>query len=1118
MPRIFDNIERRLSEALQETLGLSQRADFCVGYFNLRGWDGLGGRIEEWAGEENSRCRLLVGMQSRPVDELRVALNSGTSSRLDNATALRLKRETAQDFREQLCIGLPSDQDEVRLHRLLKHLKNGRLVVKLFLRHPLHAKLYLCYRQDPVNPITAYLGSSNLTFAGLVKQGELNVDVLDHDATEKLKRWFEDRWEDRWCVDITRELIEVIEESWAREEPIPPYYIYLKIAYVLSQDARTGLAEWVLPERFEQSLFEYQKAAVKIAAHHLNQRGGVLLGDVVGLGKTLMATALASLFQDTSRILVICPKNLVSMWEDYSTDWGVPWKVMSITRVQNELPEAKRFHLVVIDESHNLRNREGKRYRIVQEYLVNNGSKVIMLSATPYNKTYIDLANQLRLFIDESTDLGISPETFIREKGELELSRRECAPRTLRAFEQSEYADDWRELMRLYLVRRTRGFIKGNYALSDPANGRNYLLMPGGERSYFPDRIPKSLTFKLDDGDPADQYAKLYSQKVVSQISSLQLPRYGLGNYILPSLDAPPTPGERKILDNLSRGGKRLMGFCRTGLFKRLESSGSVFIQSLRRHALRNFVYLHALENGLELPIGTQDVELLDPRTADDDEDYLFQQEGNPRGSLVTEDDFRAYSANSYDYYTKHARRRFKWISPRFFVSELAAHLLHDAKSILKLLEKHRDWDPAKDTKLAELHKLLHSRHPDEKVLVFTQFADTARYLEKHLGDDRTKGICSVTGDSEDPTRLAYRFSPASNDKRQLADSDGELRVLLATDVLSEGQNLQDAHIIVNYDLPWAIIRLIQRAGRVDRIGQKAEQILCYTFLPADGVERIIRLRSRVETRLTENREVVGSDETFFEGQESEEVLRNLYNERSGILDGEEDTEVDLASEAYQIWKNATDADPDLKQIVPALPPVVYSARSWHTQADLPPGAVVFVKTRDENCALAWIDTEGNSATESQYRILRAAACSAETSAVDKAPNHHELVREGVELILRERRSVHGQLGRRNGARYRTYERMRAYLEEMQDGLFDTVELRRAVQQLYDNPLTEHARDALNHRLRGHAEDHEIAETMVALYEDDRLCVSHEDPTSTDGPQLICSLGMVQEQKSNETA
>jgi SNF2 family DNA or RNA helicase len=217
----------------------------------------------------------------------------------------------------------------------------------LFLRHQLHAKLYVLFRTYPVNPVVGYLGSSNLTLAGLSHQGELNVDVLDNDAATKLAKWFEDRWNDRWCVDITEELVQIIAESRAREEAVSPYHIYLKMAYHLAQEARAGLWEFRIPSEFGNRLFDYQVAAVKIAAHHLNKRGGVLIGDVVGLGKTLMASALAKIFQDDhyTETLIICPKNLVKMWEEYVIEYRLLAKVLSVTSASRELPELRRYRV-----------------------------------------------------------------------------------------------------------------------------------------------------------------------------------------------------------------------------------------------------------------------------------------------------------------------------------------------------------------------------------------------------------------------------------------------------------------------------------------------------------------------------------------------------------------------------------------------------------------------------------------------------------------------------------------------------------------------------------------------------------------------------------------------------
>jgi len=622
MPRIFDNIERALLSALRESIEVSDRADFCVGYFNLRGWKQLDSYIEGWDGGEGNCCRLLVGMQKPPQEELRAAMSLVSHEEgIDNQTAVRLRKKLAEEFRDQLTWGVPTNEDEAGLRRLAAQIKAKKVVVKLFLKHPLHAKLYLLFRPDPINPTVGYLGSSNLTFAGLSHQGELNVDVLDHDACDKLARWFEDRWSDRWCIDISEELVQIIDESWAREDLIPPYHIYVKMAYHLSQEARAGLAEFRIPRDFGNKLFDFQKAAVKIAAHHLNKRGGVLIGDVVGLGKTLMATAVARIFDDDHGLetLIICPKNLVAMWDDYREQYRLHARVLSITRARRELPNLRRYRLVLIDESHNLRNREGKTYRAIHEYMKENESKCILLSATPYNKTYLDLSNQLRLFVPEDKDLGIRPERKIRELGELEFLQRQVAPRTLAAFEKSEYADDWRELMRLYMVRRTRTFIQDNYAENDSQTGRRFFRFADGSKSYFPTRVPKTVKFRIDDNNHDDQYARLYATEVVDAINTLNLPRYGLGNYETTTPHEPPTQAEARVLQDLSRAGKRLMGFCRTNLFKRLESSGQSFLLSIERHILRNHIFLHAIDNGEPLPIGTQDAALLDTGTYDED-------------------------------------------------------------------------------------------------------------------------------------------------------------------------------------------------------------------------------------------------------------------------------------------------------------------------------------------------------------------------------------------------------------------------------------------------------------------------------------------------------------------
>jgi superfamily II DNA or RNA helicase len=1125
MTRIFDNIDQDLLTTLRGTMQISQRADFCVGYLNLRGWQAIDDLVQPWNPEIGQVCRVLVGMQRPPFDEIRALYRQSDDGNLvDNAAASRMKMQFAAHLREQITLGIPTGNDEAGLRRLARQLRAKQLVVKLFLPYPLHAKLYLLFRDDINNPITGFVGSSNLTLSGLSKQGELNVDVLDHMATDKLTRWFDARWGDRWALDVSEDLATIIETSWAREATVPPHHIYLHMAYHLSTEARAGLSQFRLPGRFEQELFEFQKSAVKIAARHLHRRGGVMIGDVVGLGKTIMATALARMFEDDMgyETLIICPKNLESMWEGYRTGYGLRGMVLPVSQVTKKLPNLKRYRLVLIDESHNLRNREGRRYKAIADYIKSCDAKVILLTATPYNKTKSDLSSQLRLFIDERANIGIRPERFMRKNAisEAEFERKhQCKVNSILAIEKSDEFDDWRELIRLYMVRRTRSFIVQHYTTADD-KGRRYITGKDDEKRYFPVRKPVSLTFAVNDADPTDRYAHLYSAQVVDQINALHVPRYGLGLYVDPQAEKTASPAELKQIENLGRAGKRLMGFCRTNLFKRLESSGFSFLQSIDRHILRNQIYLYAIENGLDLPVGVLDAGLLDLERVDEDADGIEGDQEDLLDGMVEAvpqidamPDALARAKAVYEQYAGPFKKRFKWIRPSLFKSDLAQDLAQDTQALRELLVRQGPWEAAKDQKLQAFLQLVTKIHGKDKVLLFTQFADTARYLARAA---KAVGITNVevaTGASIDPYALACRFSPKSNNKT-VAKAD-EVRVLICTDVLSEGQNLQDSNVVVNFDLPWAIIRLIQRAGRVDRIGQKAEEIFCYSFLPAEGVEQLIQLRARIRQRLLENAEVVGTDEAFFDDEEAS-TIRNLYTEQQGVLDDTDD-EVDLASYAWQVWKQATQDNPDLARTIEALPPVVYSAKAFRLDSTRFPllgldaakgGALVYVKSPEGNDHLAWVGPNGKTVTESQFTVLRAAECEPATPAVARADHHHDWVALGLQLAVSQDKAVGGGLGRPSSPRRRAYERLKPYATEQMKTLFGDDELERALDDIYQRPLLETAADMLNRLMRGGVNDDELAQAVKSLREEGRLTYT-EDDTALREPRVVCSMGLV---------
>ncbi len=1121
MPKIIDNHSLHLTDELRATLNTAKRADFCVGYFNLRGWQELADLIENLPGdtvlesekgeavEKRRICRLLVGMHKAPDDLLRDFFHEPES--ISNEQATRLRQQMAQEFRRQLTIGHPTTRDEVYLNKLVDQIKTGKLAIKLYLRNTLHAKLYLAHTSQHNAPIVGFVGSSNLTFSGLSAQGELNVDVVDIDASQKLSNWFIEKWDDRWCVDISKEVIEAILAGWPTSKS--PYHIYLKIAYHLSQEARAGLNEFRLPKIFAERLLTFQQQAVKIAAYHIQKRGGVIIGDVVGMGKTITAAAVARVFQEDFfyKTLIICPPNLQKMWADYKQEYDLHADIESMGNVQRKLSERKRYKFVIIDESHNLRNRESKRYKAIKEYIQENDSKVLLLSATPYNKSYTDLANQLSLFIPEDSDLGISPEAYVQHLGgatDFASQHPETFIRGIKAFELSSFSDDWRELLRHFMVRRTRSFVKNNYAETDPANKRRYLTFSNGSRSYFPDRIPKKVEYPFDPNDLTDQYAQLYSQGVVDIINQLNLPRYGLAKYIDGKAEKTANSEEKIILENLSRAGERLRGFCRTNLFKRLESSGWAFILSISRHVLRNYVALQALQNGKPLPIGTHIADVLDDFIEDQDTDDNPEDKQEERiGIHITADNYEREAEKAYKLFeTKKYKDKLDWIDPRFFKITLVGDLEADSKNLLKILDLAREWTSENDRKLNALEKLLNKVHHNQKVLVFTQYADTAAYISEKLKKRGIASMESVTGNSANPHEFACRFSPVSNNKREVVKGSQELRVLIATDVLSEGQNLQDAHIVVNYDLPWAIIRLIQRAGRVDRIGQQSDKILCYSFLPEDGIENIIRLRARLRTRIGENAEVVGSDEVFFDGDPVN--IHDLYSEKSGILDEvDNDFEVDLSSYAYQIWKNATDADPKLKKLIPDLPNVSYSAKSPNGE-DPQRGVILYAHTGRENDALIWLDEQGKTVTLNQFRILKAAACNADEPALERSPNHHDLVKMGLDEIAVEERSMAGTLGKRTGIKYKVFQRLTLLNDENKNTLFQPpVDLKRALDDIFRFPLREYARETLNREFKL-VNDEKLAELVLSLWEQHKLVIRNEDNSQPSEPQIICSLGI----------
>ncbi|MDO3636410.1 helicase-related protein [Mycolicibacterium arseniciresistens] len=1086
MTRIFDNIKQDLGSHLEKTLLVSNTMDVAVGYFNLRGWavfDHLvRDKAESWNEGDPPIVRILIGMvtagvQQETLDALQADLEGNTESDADANAARERKAVLVEQLRLQLMRGLPTAADRAVLQSLRDLLSTGAVEIKVHTRKPLHGKAYVCHRDDLNNAITGFVGSSNLTRPGLTVNYELNVDVLDTTAAETLAQWFNDRWNDRFSRPITADILDLLDESWARREPRRPYDVFLKVCYDLSRDVREGLAEYSVPSAIREQLLEYQETAVQTLARRIMTRNGTMLGDVVGLGKTLTAIAVALMLRDEHGYmpLVVCPKNLVSMWEEHFEAYELHGRVVPYSMAHAVLPALRRYQLVIVDESHTLRNDTRRDYKAIQDYIQANDSKALLLTATPYNIRFLDVANQLGLYIDDDDDLGISPVNALAADPRL-ADRVDGKTTTMAAFRRSEDPDDWKRLMSEHLVRRTRTFVKNNYS-KDDGDGP-YLEFSDGTQFRFPQRIPKPVDHSFGESDPATLMA---GDTTLDTITALQLPRYELGNYL--SSTAAPTDPEREFIDNLARGRGHVAGFVRTTFYKRLSSCGHSFTLSLKRHVARNELFLYAIDNGLAIPAGT----ITENQFGEDDDDpngggedtvgtpetrYATLQEKNPAGLT--------------------------WIRPELFTPALREALVEDTAALRALLTLYGDWKPETDSKLDALIHLLQIDHPDEKVLVFTEYKDTAEYIGTAL---RAAGIDRVgvaTGDSEDPTRLAQRFSPASNTlpghDPGIAPED-ELRVLIATDVLSEGQNLQDAHIVVNYDLPWAIIRLIQRAGRVDRVGQKAETVTLYSFFH-ESVDNVIDLRRRIAERLHANAEAFGSDEQFFGSDGETQAITDLYNGKLDETDSTDD--VDASSLAYQHWTQAVDHDPDLAAKIAGLPDMISATRRKRL-TDIDTGVVCYVRTDSGVDGFGRATSDGTTSLLTGHEVLKTFEALPEEPGLEPVADHDDLIEKLVRGPLATPTFAAGRL---RGVRRTLWNRLGATLHS------HNADTSLALDDLYQHPLTKDAENRLRRAVRNQASDDELATLITALHRDGDLTVTAR--SGKDPIRIVSSMGIVE--------
>ncbi|MBN2561149.1 MAG: helicase [Phycisphaerae bacterium] len=907
LPFVIDNDEHLLADVLNRLLDETRDKplDIATAYFTVSAYGIVKDRLHKVGA-----FRLLLG--SEPT----MAGDVGLRPDERKVLLARLRGDLeATAFTPEM---LKTVED------LIAFLRADKVEVRLYDQGFLHAKAYLFHqdavgphnRNDRLLPYAAIVGSGNFTGPGLTTNRELNIvhrvftaddAPTDHEAAERVRylhpagaeqetmldptgievpssarrmiksevgaraitdltRWFERQWSE--SVDFKEDLIELLDASKFGTKEYTPYQVYIKALYEYFLDELGEDA--VDPGRSAVDLAEFQDDAVKKARRILTRYDGVLIADSVGLGKTWIGKKLLEDFayHRRQKALVVCSASLREMWGRELRSATIAAEVVGMETMGRENFDPRRYgdaDVILIDESHNFRNDKANRYLALEQVIQHNRGrgrdggrkKVILLSATPMNNDLYDIANQVRLFTQAEPDyfrdagIGDLDAYFRRARREVRQSNATAGTVLFNLLEE-------------IIVRNTRPFIKAAYP--------NATIK--GQPIRFPDRRLRTVKYSL-----GATYAGLYGE-IVAAIESLSLAPYSLETYRKPET----------ILDEQAHEWQQgreqgFVGIFRTRFLKRLESSVEAFRVSLHRALTFESTYLDYLLDGKV--VASKDFQkamrFLERDTEDD------PSPGSVADALDDVEEARAYIESL----------------PRVDLNQYDLRKLrHDVEADVALLEKlYEKSGPLieQDAKLEALKRVLASNLVNQKVLIFSSFKDTARYVHRALtrtGNDKWR---SSIGDPtirridsgnhpDERGHILGRFAPVANEAT--IEPDEAIDVLVSTDVLSEGQNLQDCGVIINYDLTWNPIRLVQRNGRIDRIGSPHDEIAIYNMFPEDELERLLRLVERLTQRISQI-----DDLGFLDASVLGEVvhprtfntLRRIRDEDGSVLDEEEE-------------------------------------------------------------------------------------------------------------------------------------------------------------------------------------------------------------------------------------
>ena len=1028
-PDIIDNRERKLTDLLCELLPDACEAHFASGYFFLSGFQQVAGHLDKL-----DKLRLLIGNTSnrQTVEQLAEGY-----ARLDAAKTLidkerfltpAQKEQRATESKQQIGGEIAaldqSDEGEQFVRDLASMIASGRLEVRVYTKARLHAKAYIFDWHEHkktygANGI-AVVGSSNFTMSGIRDNTELNVVVHDQNGNHgALKSWFDELWNEAEIFDAA--LMEELQKSWAAALPTP-WQIYLKTLLALVGDRLDGQSgpEVGAGTKIEAALTDFQRDAVHLAERYIEKWGGCFVSDVVGLGKSFIGAAICKRYEQLrkARVLIICPKPLQEMWERYNEEFELNARVVPMSQLSEnsdlDLRDYEARDFVLIDESHSFRNADTQRYRVLDEFLSDGTRKVCLLTATPLNAHPFDIYHQLKLFHrEERTALAIDPpelKPFFAKVEKKEANLTTLLPQILIRRRRSD-------VLRLYGFAEDTGTpLK---SLSDE-QVRPYLswqkrafVLVGGRKQFFPRRHLETWRYSIEDTydglyDKLRKYLGTVGKKAKPG-QTLTYARYGLWNYVIDSKKKAPQYRE------LQSAGINLHGLIRTMLFKRFESSVCAFQSTLERMIASQKLFLAAMQNNT-IAAGQNAQQIL--RLAIDGNESELLNKLNEVSSGYHVADFNS--------------------------EKLQADIEADVKLLQKMLELVKPIKPANDAKLQTFLEQMRGPLKKKKVLVFTSYVDTANYIFSNGIQASDSDVVAST--SKNKSRAVARFAPKANhivwEKHR---DEGELRVLVATDVLAEGLNMQDCDIIVNYDLHWNPVRLIQRFGRIDRIGSEHDEIYGYNFLPEVGIEKNLGIERVLAARIQEIHKTLGEDAAILHPEEllDEAGMKAIYTGESSQIGDlfaavDERDEMAFLNEAEVLLRRLRDEEPETWKALLDLREGVRSAKIEVGAA----GRKIVVCRAGDYVQLYLADSSGKIISRDPSIILPMLETARETKAPDKLPGDHNStvmkVREEFARETRMRRAQRDQTRRASPAQKWISERLLELFRLTEDAALHT--------------------------------------------------------------------------------